>query len=252
MTIKEVEEILEVSRATIRFYEKEGLITPQREGNRYRDYSDADVEKLKKIIIFRKVGLSVSDIADLFDGTIAADSVFEDTLKNLREQMKELQGSINLCKKIKDDSPEIDSFNPEIYWNYIDEEEKKGNAFLDIAKELAYEEKKIFAARLGWNLDRDGNIYDLKQCVISTIVVLGCFGAIYCKIEGWNIKTMFEGMVKYVFSIILGATFLELPIILLGKKYSWSSRTKTILGLIIAFLLLIGSCIANYYAHHPL
>ena len=149
MTIKEVEEILEVSRATIRFYEKEGLITPQREGNRYRDYSDADVEKLKKIIIFRKAGLSVSDIADLFDGTIAADSVFEDTLKNLREQMKELQGSINLCKKIKDDSPEIDSFNPEIYWNYIDEEEKKGNAFLDIAKELAYEEKKIFAARLG-------------------------------------------------------------------------------------------------------
>ena len=30
MTIKEVEEILEVSRATIRFYEKEGLITPHR------------------------------------------------------------------------------------------------------------------------------------------------------------------------------------------------------------------------------
>ena len=33
MTIKEVEELLEVPRATVRFYEKEGLINPQREGD---------------------------------------------------------------------------------------------------------------------------------------------------------------------------------------------------------------------------
>ena len=68
MTIKEVEQILEVPRATIRFYEKEGLIDPKREGNRYRDYSEEDVEQLKRIIILRKAGLPLSDISDLFDG----------------------------------------------------------------------------------------------------------------------------------------------------------------------------------------
>ena len=51
MTIKEVEQILEVPRATIRFYEKEGLISPSREENGYRDYSKEDLEKVKKIVI---------------------------------------------------------------------------------------------------------------------------------------------------------------------------------------------------------
>ena len=37
MTIKEVEQLLEVPRATIRFYEKENLIKPVRESNGYRD-----------------------------------------------------------------------------------------------------------------------------------------------------------------------------------------------------------------------
>ena len=49
MTIKEVEQYLGVPRATIRFYEKEGLISPNRVENGYREYSTEDVAKLKKI-----------------------------------------------------------------------------------------------------------------------------------------------------------------------------------------------------------
>ena len=55
MTIKEVEQILNIPRATIRYYEKEKLIDPQRTENGYRDYSDEDVELLKKIIILHFV-----------------------------------------------------------------------------------------------------------------------------------------------------------------------------------------------------
>lgn len=58
MTIKEVEQCLEVPRATVRFYEKEGLINPQRGDNGYREYSEADVQTLKKIIILRMLGLN--------------------------------------------------------------------------------------------------------------------------------------------------------------------------------------------------
>lgn len=68
MTIKEVEQILGIPRATVRFYEREGLIDPQREENGYRDYSQTDVIRLKKIVILRKIGLSVNDILDIFDG----------------------------------------------------------------------------------------------------------------------------------------------------------------------------------------
>ena len=46
MTIKEVEILLDIPRATIRFYEKEGLVEPIREENGYRAYSEEDVEML--------------------------------------------------------------------------------------------------------------------------------------------------------------------------------------------------------------
>lgn len=49
MTIKEVEELSNMTRANIRFYEKEGLITPQRDSNGYRNYTEQDVDILKRI-----------------------------------------------------------------------------------------------------------------------------------------------------------------------------------------------------------
>ncbi len=50
MTIKDVEERTGLSRSNIRFYEKEKLIEPSRnESNGYRDYSENDVESIKKL-----------------------------------------------------------------------------------------------------------------------------------------------------------------------------------------------------------
>ena len=52
MTIKDVEERTGLSRSNVRFYEKEKLIEPSRnESNGYRDYSENDVENIKKIVI---------------------------------------------------------------------------------------------------------------------------------------------------------------------------------------------------------
>ena len=44
MTIKEVEELLSVSRANIRFYEKEGLLSTNRKSNNYCDYSEENIQ----------------------------------------------------------------------------------------------------------------------------------------------------------------------------------------------------------------
>ena len=48
MTVKELEEMLGISRANIRYYEKEGLLSPNRKENQYRDYSAQDVATLQK------------------------------------------------------------------------------------------------------------------------------------------------------------------------------------------------------------
>ena len=45
MTIKEVEQITGLTRSNIRFYEKEKLISPERNANNgYREYSEEDIK----------------------------------------------------------------------------------------------------------------------------------------------------------------------------------------------------------------
>ena len=50
MTSKEMEERSGVPRANIRYYEAEGLLSPSRAKNGYRDYSEADLAALEKIL----------------------------------------------------------------------------------------------------------------------------------------------------------------------------------------------------------
>ena len=62
MKIKELENLLSISRSNVRFYEKQGLFSPERKDNNYREYTEHDIEVLKKIIVFRKLGFSVEEI----------------------------------------------------------------------------------------------------------------------------------------------------------------------------------------------
>ena len=71
MTIKEVEERTGLSRSNVRFYEKEKLIFPARnESNGYRDYSDSDIENIKKIAYLRTLGISIEDIRNIISEKI--------------------------------------------------------------------------------------------------------------------------------------------------------------------------------------
>ena len=69
MTIKDVEERTGLSRSNVRFYEKEKLVEPSRnESNGYRDYSENDVENIKKIAYLRTLGISIEDIRSIISG----------------------------------------------------------------------------------------------------------------------------------------------------------------------------------------
>ena len=62
MTIKELEERTGMTRANIRFYESEGLLSPARRENGYRDYSEEDVKTLEKIHLLRQLHLDIDTI----------------------------------------------------------------------------------------------------------------------------------------------------------------------------------------------
>ena len=66
MKIKELEQASGIPRASIRFYEKEGLLEPERMENGYREYSDADLEALRKIVLLRTLQVPLKDIRALY------------------------------------------------------------------------------------------------------------------------------------------------------------------------------------------
>ena len=85
MTIKDVEERTGLSRSNIRFYEKEKLIEPSRnESNGYRDYSENDVENIKKIAYLRTLGISIEDIRSI----ISEKATLQEMLERQNEVLK--------------------------------------------------------------------------------------------------------------------------------------------------------------------
>lgn len=243
MTIKEVEQLLEVSRATVRFYEKEGLIRPSREGNGYRDYSDEDVEKLRKIVILRKIGMSVEDINDIFDGVKSINDVLDANIIKLQKQMNELKGAISLSKKMKEDDTDISSLDTDKYWNTIYEEEKQGKLFIDIAKDIADIEKGIIFSYFSW-VDEKGRPYDsFIKCIPNLLIIIVVAGGLVCAMEReWTLHNFLGGL-RGILCIMIIEAILSIPLYFLGKKYPWikNNRKKslTIISIALALLLIM-------------
>ena len=84
LNINEAEKLTGIPRASIRYYESEGLVSPARAPNGYRVYSDDDVERLKKILLLRSLGISIEDIRRC-DGDPEAFSAV------LRRRLKEIE-----------------------------------------------------------------------------------------------------------------------------------------------------------------
>ena len=93
MTIKEVEKKLNITRANIRFYEKEGLLQPKRCDNEYRDYSEDDLKRLEKILLFRKCNISIENIRLIFNGVKNLDEVFKEQISVIENEVKQLNGA---------------------------------------------------------------------------------------------------------------------------------------------------------------
>lgn len=207
MTIKEVEQRLEIPRATVRFYEKEGLLSPTRSENGYREYSEEDVVLLKKIIIFRKLGFAVADIEDVLDGAKPMSEALENNIENLNRQMQELQGAMMLCRKMKENGEQIETFDAEKYWNAVEEEEKKGNRFLDIAKDVVRFEKATVLEFFSIAHDDGKPTDDIWKVLIKIVATTFgfCFG--WCLLEGLfgelSIETFGKALSTFVGMLVI-------------------------------------------------
>ena len=91
MLRNEVQEKTNLSRKAIEYYEEKGLVHPKKLENGYRDYSDGDVEVLKKISLLRNLGLSISEIALYLDSK-------EEVLASI---LRRKEHELDICEKRK-------------------------------------------------------------------------------------------------------------------------------------------------------
>ncbi|MGY3779581.1 MerR family transcriptional regulator [Isobaculum melis] len=61
-TIKSIAKLTYMSVDTIRYYEKEGLLSPKRSENNYRQYTAQDFTTLKYIAVMKYAGFSLKEI----------------------------------------------------------------------------------------------------------------------------------------------------------------------------------------------
>ena len=125
MTIKEVETLTGITKANIRFYEKEGLLAPGRSSNNYREYSEDDVEHLRKIRIFRIMGFSVAQILRLADQPQRAAVLMEARAGQIQKEVKELERVRQVCLEVRDSGWRFDTLDPQLLEMKL-EWEKKG------------------------------------------------------------------------------------------------------------------------------
>lgn len=119
--------------SNIRFYEKKGLLKPKREiESKYRTYTQEDIQTLKWIVVFRKMDLSIEDIAELLEEKEKLPEVLERQEQRLSRQMEELEGSLELCRLLRCEK-EFAYAQPEKYLCYIDREEEKGKKYASVA-----------------------------------------------------------------------------------------------------------------------
>ena len=122
LTLGEVAEILGINKTTLRHYNREGLISFERdEENNYRYYHKNQIENFKVILNLRKVGFSIEKIKEIKQFIIEKkyDLIIKSVNKRLdeyAEEMKEIQKNIEILeenKKFMEYLNEISEVDPE-------------------------------------------------------------------------------------------------------------------------------------------
>lgn len=131
MKINELEKMLGLSKANIRFYESEGLITPKRTENSYRDYSADDVKLLKKIIVYRKLGISISEIKAVLNSEKALNEAVVSSINNMKRNIESQNVAIEICEEIRDKNVADCDFDTDYFWEEINSREEKGERFVE-------------------------------------------------------------------------------------------------------------------------
>ncbi|MBR1972773.1 MAG: MerR family transcriptional regulator [Oscillospiraceae bacterium] len=241
MKINEVEQRLEITKANIRFYEKEGLNTPARTEKGYRDYSEEDIRRLKEIIILRKLGIPVQQIADILDGALPLQEALDANISALQAEIEKLNGSLELCRQLKrEDARMLDT---ERYWEIIHDKEQEGFRFQTLAQDyISFVDQHIRSSYFIPEEHRQNTRKVIKYVFLYCV----CYSLIQAS-TGWggeDFATAFGHRMgfwlslEFLFPFVIG--LFVVPALIIGRKSKKYGKIveyimKTLLALLILY-----------------
>lgn len=133
MLINEVENIVGISKKSIRYYEEEGLLTPKRnDGNSYRIYNDEDIKKLKIIKFFRELGVPIREIKLLNDKEITLQESLKERINKIEKEEEKYQKIKNMCLELSKTNETFTSVDITKYLNQMNILNKEGFTLRDV------------------------------------------------------------------------------------------------------------------------
>ena len=149
MNIKQASEQSGVSSPNIRFYEKEGLLTPARNrSNAYRDYTAEDVRTLKLIRMLRMLDLPLPTIQSVLRGEQPLAEAIQAQQAVLEQQAARLAGAIRFCAELTRQAPRMEQLDVDDCLARMDSPAQAGGWFTgwvqDYRKMAAAEHKRQF------------------------------------------------------------------------------------------------------------
>lgn len=148
MKIKQVEELVGITSKNIRFYENQGLLTPERAENGYREYHEQNIEALKKIKLLRKLGISVEEIRIVLNHSRSLEDCLEKHLAVLEKERENLLNMQRLSDAILQQRDSIDTLNTNEWLDEMEKLEKEGVDFVNVSK-IDIRMKKKMGAVIG-------------------------------------------------------------------------------------------------------
>lgn len=113
MLINEIAKKCKITKKAVQYYTQQGLIVPAVMENGYHNFSEQDAEILKQVVLYRKLGLSISEIKGVLRNHKELTSILHQrTLELEQEKLKqELLKRIENGEKVENLETEINNIN---------------------------------------------------------------------------------------------------------------------------------------------
>ncbi len=231
MKINEVEQLLGITKANIRFYEKQRLLSPERKENGYREYSQEDIERIQTIVILRKLGISIEDIGKIFSGELSFQTAIQSNIADLEDQIRKLEGALSLSRQIAREREDV--LDTQRYWEIIQQRETEGEGFVDIALDYW---GLVLGPLVFRRFGITGNM-SWKKILLRIALVCGAY-SLMCALmwQDWDVVANFFHWPI----VILGVALLTFPIFWLGKYCPKVASILSVVMFIVCVIIIAG------------